>query len=440
MKTSFCFVVSIGAVAALPAGCGAPQPNAFAMPDMSQPRSSAVHATHYHRETIVYAFQGGTDGAAPGGALVIDASGAIYGTTSLGGSGNCYNGCGTAFKLTPSGSGYSESILYSFQGGSDGGSPSAGGLIMDRGGALYGTMIGGSSGCPPSCGAVYQLAPTKSGYVFHLLYQFKGGTDGYGPYGGVIRDSRGALYGATFAGGASGGGTAYKLAPARSGYKKSTLFSFSTSGEAEPVAGLLLGKHGALFGTALFSSVYELTPTSSGYAVRILHALNGPPDGSIPYAPVIAGPGGVLYGTTYEGGATSRCKTHFGCGTVYGLRPTKSGYRETVFSFRHHDGAFPLVAVLLGKDGALYGTTSGGGFETCPGREKSYGCGLAFKLEPTSSSFNETVLHKFAGGTDGAQPSSPLIADASGALYGTAAAGGGTGCQGGCGIVFKLSL
>ena len=78
-------------------------------------------ALHHPIETILYAFQGGNDGAGPGGALVMDASGAIYGTTGLGGDGTCYNGCGTVFKLTPSGSAYTESILYSFQGGSDGG-------------------------------------------------------------------------------------------------------------------------------------------------------------------------------------------------------------------------------------------------------------------------------------------------------------------------------
>jgi uncharacterized repeat protein (TIGR03803 family) len=340
------------------------------------------------------------------------------------------------FKLTPSGSAYNESILYSFEDGSDGG-PSSG-VVMDGTGALYGTTGSGSSGCTPSCGTVYKLAPTKSGYVLQVLYAFKGGSDGYAPYG-VIVDSSGALYGTTSAGGAYGGGTAYKLTRLRSGYKKSTLYDFPTSGDAEPVASLLLGKHGILYGTALFSSVFELTPTSSGYAARILHELNGSPDGSIPYAPVIAGSGGALYGTTYEGGATPRCKTNFGCGTVYKLSPTKSGYNETVFSFQHRDGAYPLMAVLLGKGGVLYGTTNGGGLETCPGREKTYGCGLAFKLVPMGSGFKETVLHQFAGGKDGAQPSSPLIADASGALYGTTAAGGGsTGCQGGCGIIFRI--
>ncbi len=419
--------------------CGGLQQPIGAPGAMPQSRALATRAAHHPVESILYAFHGGNDGAGPGGTLVMDASGAIYGTTGRGGAGMCYYGCGTVFKLTPSGDAYTESVLYRFQGGSDGGSPSPGGLIVDRTGALYGTTLGGASGCPPSCGTVYRLASATSGYVHQVLYRFGGNGDGYGAYGGVIVDSSGALYGTTEYGGAYGAGTAYKLTPTSSGYAKSTLFSFPVSGDAQPVASLRLGKHGVLYGTALFSCVFELTPTSSGYVVRILHALNGSPDGSLPYAPVIAGAGGALYGTTYEGGATSRCKTHFGCGTVYKLSPKKSGYTETVFSFQHDDGAYPLVALQLGNDGALYGTTSGGGLETCPGREKTYGCGLVFKLEPAGSGFNETVLHKFSGGSDGAQPSSRLIADASGALYGTTAGGGGRhGCQGGCGIVFRI--
>ncbi len=416
------------------AGCGVQND---VQPSTGAPEAMSRSASHLPKLTVVYAFRGGHDGAGPGGALVMDASGAIYGITGGGGEDACYNGCGTVFKLTPSGSGYTERILFRFHGGSNGESPD-GGLIVDSAGALYGTTLGGSSGCPPSCGTVYKLAHTKAGYVHDVLYQFKGGSDGYGAYGGLTVDAAGTLYGTTAEGGAYGAGTAYKLTPAISGYKKSTLFSFPTSGDSEPLASLLLGKRGALYGTALFSSVFELTPTSSGYVVRTLHKLSGPPDGSLPYAPVITGPDGAFYGTTYEGG-THHCKYHVGCGTAYKLSPTKSGYSETVFSFANDDGAYPLTALLLAKDGALYGTTTGGGFK-CPGREPSYGCGVAFKLEPAGLGFKETVLYKFTDGSDGAVPSSPLIADASGALYG-AAGGGGAGrrkCQGGCGLIFKL--
>ena len=217
------------------------------------------------------------------------------------------------------------------------------------------------------------------------------------------------------------------------------MFSFSTSGDAEPVAGLTLGKRGALYGTALFSSVFELSPTSSGYVLLILHALRNP-GGSLPYAPVIAGSGGALYGTTYEGGATSRCKTHFGCGTVYELTRKRSGYRETVFSFQHGDGAYPLVALLLGNDGTLYGTTERRWSRDVPRPRKEIWLRPRFQAPARRFGLQQNgAPSRFAGGTDGATPSSPLIADASGALYGTTGGGGGSsGCQGGCGIVFKI--
>ncbi|HLY01297.1 MAG TPA: choice-of-anchor tandem repeat GloVer-containing protein [Candidatus Cybelea sp.] len=436
-------------IAAILAGCGGSQRPIGAPGTMTPAVSSTQQPTvrlgtsigglsHSSRETVVYAFRGGDDGAGPGGALFMDARGAIYGITGGGGYVACYHGCGTVFKLTPSGSAYKERILYKFTGGADGESPD-GGLIMDGAGTLYGTTLGGSSGCPPGCGTIYALTPTKSGYVHNVLYSFKGGSDGYGSYGGLSIDSSGALYGTTAEGGAHNAGTAYKLTPTKSGYEKSTLFSFSPRHDAEPLASLLLGKRGVLYGTALFSSVFELTPKSSHYVVRTLHELSGPPDGSLPYANVITGPGGAFYGTTYEGG-TSHCKYHDGCGTAYELSPTKSGYGERVFSFANGDGAYPLTALLLAKDGALYGTTTGGGLK-CPGREPTYGCGVAFKLGPAGSGFKETVLHKFTGGSDGDDPSSPLVADASGALYGAAGAGGGglRKCQGGCGIIFKLA-
>ncbi|HEY2475447.1 MAG TPA: choice-of-anchor tandem repeat GloVer-containing protein [Candidatus Cybelea sp.] len=427
-------VLSIGVAAGLLAGCGP----SFALRQAQVPPLGAPSGSHHPVETILYAFKGGKDGIGPGGALVMDARGAIYGATSLGGSGNCYNGCGTIFKLTPHGSGYAESIIYRFQGATDGGSP-AGGLTVDDAGVLYGTTLGGSSGCPPSCGTVYELLPKKSGWVHTVLYRFAGGSDGYGAYGGVIVDGSGSLYGTTYAGGTQGAGSAYKLTPTKSGYEKSTIFSFGGAHDAHPVATLLFGKDGALYGTAVFSSVFELIPKAQHYNGRIMHILDGS-GGQLPYAPVVPGAGGKFYGTTYEGGVTSRCKSHFGCGTAFELSPAPGGYRETDFKFQHVDGAYPLVALLLGKtNGALYGTTSGGGLETCPSREPTYGCGIAFELVASGSGFKETILHKFAGGTDGAGPSSALIADAGGSLIGTTGGGGSAGCSSGCGIVFKIT-
>jgi uncharacterized repeat protein (TIGR03803 family) len=199
------------------------------------------------------------------------------------------------------------------------------------------------------------------------------------PFGGVIADASGALYGTTYAGGTSGAGTAFKLVPAKSHYVKTTIYNFSPSGEYGPTAGLVLGAQGVLYGTATEDSEFALTPTASGYVAQILHAFTGAPDGSIPEAPVIADASGRLYGTTYEGGSATRCKTRFGCGTVYELTPGTSGYSETVIeTFEHGDGAYPLAGLLAGTGGVLYGTTIvGGSASGCQG-----GCGTVFRIAP----------------------------------------------------------
>jgi hypothetical protein len=430
-------VLSIGAVSALLGGCALRPAQDEMVPPETAIGTSVATAPHHPTLTVVYAFPGGAGGSGPVGPLLMGANGTIYGTTARGGAGTCYYGCGTVFELAPSGSTYTETVLYTFQGGSDGENPTEGGLIVDRNGTFYGTTLGGTSGCPPSCGTVYSLTPSKSGYVHHVLYSFGGGGNGYSAYGGVTVDSKGVLYGTTTYGGKQNAGTAYQLTPGRSGYGYAMLYSFKAAHEGQPVARLLLGKHGVLYGTAVFSSVFELKRKGSGYVTHILHLLSGSPDGSLPYAPVVTGPGGTFYGTTYEGGATKRCENHFGCGTVYELIPKSSGYGEKVFSFQHRNGAYPLTAVLLGSNGTLYGTASGGGFVTCGGREPSYGCGLVFKLAPAGSGFKETILYKFTGGADGSNPGSPLVADGSGALYGTAG-GGHVNTQCGCGIIYKL--
>jgi len=391
-------------------------------------------------ESVLYAFKGGSDGAQPLSGLVMDAAGVLYGTTYNGGSTACAGGCGTVFKLTPSSSGYTESIIYRFTAQSDGSFPSSS-LMIDSSGALYGTTYGEFSGCPPSCGSVFKLTPTSSGYSLQALYTFAAGSDGYNPIGGVVADSSGNLYGTTSTGGTDGAGTVYELQRTSSGYAETTIYQLSLANTAVSEAGLLLGPQGELFGTASQDSVFELRPGHGGYGGRILHKfLGGAGDGKFPSAPLIADGSGALYSTTYGGGKGEGCRPSFGCGTVYKLTPVPHGYTESVIHvFQSADGAYPEAGLLAGGGGALYGTTMGGG-RAC-GAEGPGGCGTVFRLRPSGTGYAETVLYKFKGGADGAAPASQLIADGSGALYGTAFVGGISGCSefGGCGVVFKLS-
>ena len=204
-------------------------------------------------ETILYTFQGGSDGGVPYAGLTRDKSGNLYGTTNLGGTNipnNCGGGdlgCGTIFKVTQSGT---ESVVYDFQGGSDGWAPEAG-LTMDSAGNLYGTTAGGGGAayCEFGCGTIFKAAPDGTETV---LYAFQGGSDGLVPQAGVIMDKAGNLYGTTFAGGGThckraGCGTVFKLAPDGTETVLSELYG---KHGVQPAAGLFMGKDGLLYGTA----------------------------------------------------------------------------------------------------------------------------------------------------------------------------------------------
>ncbi len=307
--------------------------------------------------TTLYSFRAGDDAKYPYAELLPDATGALYGTTYFGGK----RGFGAVFKLTPSGGGYSESILYSFQGTNDGVFPYAG-LIADNSGTLYGTASrgGGAKGCSSGCGIVFKLTPSGSGYLESILYSFQGGSDGADPFGRLIADTNGNLYGTTSAGGIGSPGN---------------------------------------------GTVFELTPSGSGYLESVLYKFAGGADGSQPCAGLIADASGNLYGTTIAGGA--------GNGTVFEL----TGSTEKVlYSFKGGDGATPYAGLLANTaTGAFYGTTYAGG---------AYGKGTIFELTPSGSGYAESVLYSFKGGTDGAQPAGAPIADLSGTLYGTTQVGG----------------
>jgi uncharacterized repeat protein (TIGR03803 family) len=206
-------------------------------------------------ETVLYSFSGGADGKWPQGRLVLDTLGNLYGTTFGGGIVNCdkgLHGCGVVFKLDTTGT---ETVLYTFTGGTDGGSPMAG-LVRDGGGNLYGTTnAGGTANCPlngsAGCGVVFKVSKTGTMTVLHTFVN----SDGSNPAADLIRDSAGNLYGTTQTGGATGLGTVFKL---DSLHNLTTLYSFmGTPDGAAPLGGLLRDTAGNLYGTASSGGVSD---------------------------------------------------------------------------------------------------------------------------------------------------------------------------------------
>jgi len=241
-------------------------------------------------------------------------SGALYGTTSLGGSGcSGSTGCGTVFKVGTSGTGYE--LLYSFKGGRDGNSPAA--PLIDVNGTLYGTTVLGGSGCNGvGCGTVFKV--TTSGRE-RVVYRFKGTPDGGGPFAGLI-DVNGTLYGTTFGGGSGCKpyvfGTVFAFDPASG--KERVIHTFCGPDGANPSARLIaIGNllYGTTSGGGAHSGPYEGTVfsvTTSGKET-VLHSFGYGSDGSGPSAGLVE-LNATLYGTTYTGGAN-------GDGTVFSLSP-----------------------------------------------------------------------------------------------------------------------
>ena len=324
---------------------------------------------------VLHSFTGNTgtaDGYAPFAALLEDGRGELYGTTQFGGTGNCIGGCGTVFKVAADGT---ETVLYSFTGGSDGALPNAG-LIRGRDGNLYGTteIGGGGAGCQsaafvqayglPGCGTVFSISPAGQ---LKIVYAFTGvNGDGSLLFSGVVQDERGNLFGTTAGGGSKGAGT-----------------------------------------------IFEISPNSKE---RVLYSFSGGADGSGPNS-VTIGRDGALYGTTIGGGAS-------GVGTVFKLE--RNGTEEVLHSFGDDptDGASPGSGLLLGLNGRFYGSTLFGGAQ---------GLGGLFEVTPAGEL---RMVYSFTTGAGGsAAPNGPLVQDAAGDIYGTTEFGGTAGL----GSIFRLS-
>jgi uncharacterized repeat protein (TIGR03803 family) len=320
-------------------------------------------------ETVLHEFTAELDGSGPYGGLTMDATGDLYGTTATAGSSGCGGidyGCGTVFRITPKGK---ESIVYAFGGGSDGAYPLAG-LVADKKGNLYGTTSDGGGGTQcivqfGGCGTVFKLTPKG---VETVLYAFGGGSDGANPQAALIADKQGNLFGTTAYGGntadcnqgaSPGCGVVFEVT---AGGTEKTLYAFQGGNDGwSPVADLTRDKAGNLYGTTQAGGstsacsgvgcgiVFKIAPDGTE---TILYDFTGGNDGAHPSAGVIADSKGNLYGTTYSGGAYDN-------GTVFKL--TSAGKFKVLNAFTGgSSGAAPIADLFKGANGELYGTTEFG--------------------------------------------------------------------------------
>lgn len=329
----------------------------------SRPSSSVTVADAFR-------FDGMAGGGLPGGGL-LSSGGYLYGTLLSGGA----NKDGVVYSLhKPHGGAWQETVLWSFTGAADGAGPT-GTLIQDTNGALYGVTGGGGT---YASGTVFVLTPPGSGqtaWTETTLYTFSHGEDGGVPIGGLIADAQGNFYGTTARYGANGFGTVFKLSPPGQGktaWTYTTLWSFTGNGDGgSPVASLIMDTAGNLYGTAarggltnIGGTVFELSPSAGGvYTETTLHQFSGP-DGTYPTAPLIADQAGNLYSTAAFGGT-------FGQGVAFELSPPSqqggAWTEQTIWNFSTASGLrYPFSGLLANKAGILYGATFGYATDTYP--------------------------------------------------------------------------
>ncbi len=367
--------------------------------------------------SVLYRFTGGADGARPDTGVVMDAGGGLYGTAFLGGTGH-----GTVFSLKPRGTGWTLGVLYTFTGGTDGANPLSR-VVFGPDGALYGsTAYGGAGTCSyqgdTGCGTVYKLQPPASicraiscPWTQHVLYRFTGGADGWAPAGDPAFDAAGSLYGIAEFGGAypscNGGfgcGVAFRLTQSGT---QSVLWNFAVgSGGYLPTTGVVFDSAGNLYGTTYWGGgqgcsgsgcgvVYQLTPSGSGWNENVLYSYTGGSDGANPWCGVLLDNAGNVYSTAYVGGSG-------GGGTVSELSPSGGSWAFTLLDALTGTAGQRLGNLIMDQEGNLYGVTNSDG---------QYGYGSVFKLTPSTGGWTYTPLYNFTGESDGANPTGTLTFD-----------------------------
>jgi hypothetical protein len=406
---------------------------------------------------VIHSFADGDDGAFPDAPLIVGRHGVLFGTTKNGGTSRE----GTVFSLTPPGTAGGEwtaAVLHSFAGGTDGSTPFAP-LVTDARGALYGTTTSGGATGACSCGIVFRLTPPEPGQTAWretVLYRFVGGPDGAHPYGGLIMDGRGVLYGTTVSGGVAEGtcgqsrgcGTVFKLTPPADDageWTETVLYRFTGRGEGEfPQSGLVMDTHGALYGSTIRSglagdgsTVFRLMPPPDGigvWSLTVVQRFRGA--NSMVRSALAIDNAGALYGTVSDIRAVDAI-----AGTVFKLVPPVAGEAAWAKIDLRHVPAGDYATVIADKKGELYGTGEVVHFEGTAFHD----AGRIFKLSPPpagQTEWTESLLFAFSPESTNHDRLSALVADEDGALYGTTMFRGSPGaCPRaiGCGTVYKLT-
>ena len=312
--------------------------------------------------TVLYNFTGGADGGEPYKGVTLDAHGDLYGTAVTGGGGSCEGGCGVVYQLTNSGGIWTQSVIHAFK-GSDGSGPGSP-VTVDAQGNLYGTTpTGGATGF----GVIYEMKPGDGSWSFKVIHTFTGGIDGLGGSASrMLLDAAGNLYGVNTVGGATGFGNVYKLSRSAGSWNLTTIYSFQDQPDgASPYGGVIFDKDGNLYGTTYYAgvndvgTVYKLTRSNGSWTESVLYSFKGGSDGDSPISTLVTDAKGNLYGTTSDGGA-AKC----GCGTIFKLtRGVGGNWTESVmYRFPGAPKAgFAYNGIVSDGKGNFYGATVHGG-------------------------------------------------------------------------------
>jgi uncharacterized repeat protein (TIGR03803 family) len=375
----------------------------------------------------------GPNGADPVGAVTLDGLGNLFGTTPYAGDPQA-----SAVVVYEAPGGGTPVAIHTFTGGADGYGPQSG-VLRDAKGRLFGTASGGGAGS----GVIFMMTPVRAGWNFEAIYAFvdQFGPDGGDPTGDLLAGPARSLYGTTQHGG-SGGGTVFQLTPpARGGslWTHTRLYGFTGGDDGNsPYAGVVQGADGALYGTTLYGGsgpcpggggappgcgvVFRLAKHGATWTQSVIHNFTGGSDGAIAAGQLAVGAGGVLYGTTIYGGLN-------GQGTVYALTPPARRAHPWGYAVIHAfggmlpDGAVDGTAPMSGVVVAADGSLYG--VTPSGGNYTSLfgGYGTIYSLSNSGGTWQESQLYNFIQDGDGGGPISRPALDSAGALWGTSGGG-----------------